>query len=506
MPRKEKNSNVTFGVGYAPHMFGSGPNSWYTHRLGIRLEYSGQTNEADYPFDRIPFNLNNDLLKHRDSNAYRQRVINDVRAIHSMGIQLVRVHVFPATEENLPYLKWFASVCEDHAIKLMVDLVKERTEHWFQVDPRMCAIYAKKLRGKVAIWQIMNETNFQENPDLIISSFTESGNEIRKVDPDVLICLNNAGFDPEYTERFIGAGASFEVLGVDYYPGDNDEDYVLNQCNLLQKFHKKHPGIRIMIDELGIHPKENVKYSTSRIELHGKLFDEYLRIFLEEIGTFLFAVIPFWFQDLLVFRTQCYHQLVNLDRTLTSVGETYTRIIQEHSSNPVYLDQMPKIRRGCLRLNRNLPLIKGVNFYPSINHVGNFLEQLDSPLIVVGNDLSANFYECGMFLAKTLSYFLQQQPEVRTDIEIRSGKGRGDACIFIGNKSTNLFLQKSNINQIKESRYGTASVIHLSGKKVLVVNGADDDGAIAVTLDLVRRYWQTKNSLSPEFTFEDLHL
>jgi hypothetical protein len=34
-----------------------------------------------------------------------------------------------------------------------------------------------------------------------------------------------------------------------------------------------------------------------------------------------------------------------------------------------------------------------------------------------------------------------------------------------------------------------------------VLDGSDDDGVIAVTLDLVRRYWRTKNSLSPEFNF-----
>lgn len=503
--------NFEVGVGYAPHMFGSGPNSWYTHRLGIRLDYSSPTDEANYPFDRIPFNLNNDLLKHRDSYAYRCRVINDVQIMHCMGIRLVRVHVFPATEENLPYLEWFASVCRDHEVELMVDLVKERPEHWDKIDPKMCSIYAERLRGNVAIWQLMNETNhtFARNPDPLVSVFREAASEIRKEDPDVPICLNNAKFDPDYTERFINAGAPIDILGVDYYPPsirsisttENGDKDLINECKNLRRFHRKHPDIKIMIDEFGIHPLGGVQYSTSRIELNGHLFDRYARIVLREIGDFLFAFIPFWFQDLLVFRTGCYHQLVNLDRTLTALGESYVSIVQEYTPNSIDLENMPRIRRGRLDFDKDPPIIDGVEYWPSIKDVGDYLEKLETPLIVVGDDLSPNFYECGMFLAKTLAFFQQKQPQARTSTEVKAGKGEGTPCILIGNKHTNLLLENTHVEELQKPRQGKASLVHLNGRNSLVLDGSDDDGAIAVTLDIVRRYWTTENSLSPEFNF-----
>lgn len=503
--------NFKVGVGYAPHMFGSGPNSWYTHRLGIHLEYSRPTNEKNYPFDRIPFNLNNDLLKHRNSAAYRRRVINDVRIMRSLGIQLTRVHVFPATEKNLPYLEWFASVCRDHEVELMVDLVKERPEHWDQIDPSMCALYAKKLRGKVAIWQIMNETNdaCARDPDPIVSIFKEAANEIRKADPDAMICLNNAGFDPEYTECFINAGAPIDIFGVDYYPPsirpisttENGNRDLINECRRLRRFHKEHQGIKIAIDEFGIHPRDKVGYSTSRLELNGHLFDEYARIMLREVGDLLFAFIPFWFQDLLVFRTRCYHQLVNLDRTLTPLGQYYVDIIREHTSNPVNLGSMPKIRRGRLDLDRYPPPIDRVEYRPSIRDVCDYVEKLEVPLIAVGDELGPDFYECGMFLAKTISFFLQRQPEVRIAAEVRSGKGEGIPQIFIGNRETNSLLKDTDVDRLPRPRQGEASLVHLEDRKILVLDGSDDDGMIAVTVDLVRRYWKIENSLSPEFNF-----
>ena len=504
--------NFKVGVGYAPHMFGSGPNSWYTHRLGIHLEYWSPTNEANYPFDRIPFNLNNDLLKHRDSAPYRRRVINDVQIMYSMGIRLARIHVFPATEENLSYLKWLASVCRDHKVELMVDLVKERPEHWCQVDPKMCAVYAKTLRGKVAVWQLMNETNdaFATNPESLVPVFKEAADEIRKADPDALICLNNARFDPEYTEHFISAGAPIDVLGVDYYPPSirsisATEDVnkgLINECGKLRSFHEKHPDIEIAIDEFGIHPRERVRYSTSRLELHGHLFEEYARTVLREAGDFLFAFIPFWFQDLLVFRTGCYHQLVNLDRTLTPLGESYMNIVREYTANQISLEDMPEIRRGHLDFDQDSPLTDEVQYYPSVKDVGDCLKELRSPLIVVGDDLSPNFYECGMFMAKTLSFFLKNQPKVRTATEVQSGKGNGTPSILIGNRHTNPILHDTDLDRLRKPRQGRASLVHLDGRNVLVLDGSDDDGAIAVTLDLVRRYWKIENSLSPEFNFQ----
>lgn len=503
--------NFKVGVGYAPHMFGSGPNSWYTHRLGIYQDYSRPTNEANYPFDHIPFNLNNDLLKHRDSRPYKRRIINDVKIMCCMGIRLVRIHVFPTTYENLPFLEWLASVCKDHVIKLMVDLVKERPEHWNQIDPEMCGIYARKLRGKVAIWQLMNETNDSSGrvPELLISLFKEAATKIKKADSDALICLNNARFDSEYTEHFINAGAPIDVLGVDYYPPsvrsisttENGDKDLSNECEKLRIFHEKHPDIKIVIDEFGIHPWEKVQYSTSRLELHGSLFDKYCRIVLREAGDVLFAFIPFWFQDLLVFRTRCYHQLVNLDRTLTPLGESYVKIIRDYTPNPISLENMPEIRRKSLSFDEKLQPVDKVEYQPSIKEVGNYLEKLRSPLIVVGDDLSPNFYECGMFMAKTLSFFLQKQPEVRTASEVQSGKGKGSPSIFLGNSHTNLILQNTDIERLHKPRQAKASLVNLDGRTILVLDGSDDDGVIAVTLDLVRRYWRTKNSLSPEFNF-----
>jgi len=505
--------NFKAGVGYAPHMFGSGPNSWYTHRIGIHLEYRGPTNEANYPFDRIPFNLNNDLLRHRDSAPYRRRVIDDIRIMHAMGIRLTRIHVFPATKENLPYLEWFASVCKDHGIELMVDLVKERPEHWDQIDPNTCAIYAEKLRSQVAVWQLMNETNgrFARNPEHIVSLYKEAADEIRRVDPDALICLNNAGFDPEYTEHFIRAGAPVDILGVDYYPPsvrsfsptENVERGLVNECEKLKRFHEKHPDIKVVIDEFGIHPRGEVQYSTSRLELNASLFSKYSRVVIREAGDLLFAFIPFWFQDLLVFRTRCYHQLVNLDRTLTPLGESYVGIIQEYTANPISLETMPKIRRTSLSFDRGLRPIEGAEYSPSITEVGNHLEEIQSPLIVVGDDLSPNFHECGMFMAKTLSFFLRRQPEVRTAAEVQSGKGEGTPSILIGSRHTNPILQETDADRLQKPRQGRASLLRLEGRNVLALDGSDDDGVIAVTLDLVRRYWRIENSLSPEFNSSD---
>jgi len=504
--------NIVFGVGYAPHMFGSGPNSWYTHRLGIRLNYEEPTNEMNYPFDRVPFNLNNELLKYRDSDNYKRRVLNDLIGMRAMGIRLVRVHVYPATHENLAFLKWIASLCKMLNMKLMVDLVKERPEHWFKIDPEMCGVYARELKGDVDIWQIMNETNFVKDPAPIISSFKEAAEQIRKADSKALICLNNAGFNREFNEKFIKKGVEIDVLGLDYYPAEGDEPRILEQCRNLREFHKDYPDIKLIIDEFGVHPKKAVKYSTSRIEFNGKIFDRNARLFLREIGEIIDAFISFWYQDLLVFRAKkradgtvtsiCYHQLVNLDRTPTPMGKAYSKIIQEYAPEcHVDLSLMPKIRRGKMIFNDELPPISGVEYHPSIKEVGEFLETLDSPLIVVGENLNANFYECGMFLAKTLSYFLKEQPEERTDVEVKKGIGKGKPCIFIGNEKTNIFLRESGLHESVGSRRGTVTLIDLSGEKVLVIDGSDDDGVIAATLDLVRRYWHAEGSPSPEIAF-----
>jgi len=503
---------IIFGAGYAPHMFGSGPNSWYTHRLGIRLNYADPTNEMNYPFDRVPFNLNNDLLKHRHSDDYKRRVVNDLVCMLAMGIRLVRVHVYPATPENLPYMKWFASVCRMLGMKLMVDLVEGRPEHWAKVDPEMCGLYARKLKGIVAIWQIMNETNFVKDPEPIVTSFKKAAEEIRRVDDTMLICLNNAGFNREFNERLIKAGAPIDILGLDYYPAEEAEPSILEQCKLLREFHRDYPEIKLVIDEFGVHPKKAVKIGTSRLEFHGELFNRNARLYLKEIGEALYAFIPFWYQDLLVFRARrgrdgaitgfCYHQLVNLDRTPTPLGKAYSRNIQECAPElQSDLSLMPKIRRGKLAFDDRLTPISGVEFNPSTRDIGDFLKQLESPLIVVGEDLDANFYECGMFLAKTLSYFLTEQPEERTDVEVKSGIGKGRPSIFIGNEKTNLFLSGSGLHEIAGARHGAINLITLAWEKALVIDGSDDDGVIAATLDLVRRYWQSEGSSSPEFAF-----
>ena len=51
---------MRFGVGYAPHMFGSGPRSWYTHRRRIALEDPDAS--LPFPFDRLRLNMNEDIV------------------------------------------------------------------------------------------------------------------------------------------------------------------------------------------------------------------------------------------------------------------------------------------------------------------------------------------------------------------------------------------------------------------------------------------------------------
>jgi len=460
---------MRFGIGYAPHMFGSGPRSWYTHRRGIALK------ERDaplaFPFDALRFNMNDDIVPMWPTEAFRRRVRADLDIMQAMGLTLVRLHVVPTEPAYLDLLDWLADEAAARRLGLHVDLVAERPENWSEVDPDGAGRFAARLKGRVETWQLCNEVNlWRKELDIrrFALVFKEAAERIRRADPDASIALNNAGFDIDFTEQMLKEGVRFDLLGVDYYFTDAADPAVERQIDNLGRFRKAHPQIALSIAEFGLHPKPPVRYDSARLEAIAADFDSCGRRLLAGCD-FVESFIPFWFQDLLVFKARCYHQVVHLDRSPTPLGRKYAAIIGkppvERSHGPLPLDFDP-----------SAPVLEEVRFEPSTEAVGAALAGLvRRNLLILGLDgsLGAEGYECGMMLAKCLAFYREGFPEVRT--------GSGDVSFAL--------------DPAAGPREGAIRVV----PDGVALSAGDEEGLIAATMSLIVKFWRAEGFFSPEF-------
>jgi len=121
---------------------------------------------------------------------------------------------------------------------------------------------ASRYQGKIAVWQVFNEAdihNFKNYSTItgfdaaylasLSSAIQAAASAIKQVDPGILIAANAGAFFPWWQQYFSGLIDNIDVMGIDLYPGTNDD--IQNYPAVIQSL-KSQFGKEIIVSETGM--------------------------------------------------------------------------------------------------------------------------------------------------------------------------------------------------------------------------------------------------------------
>ena len=206
----------------------------------------------------------------RGYEAYPEALLeSQIRAAAELGSKIYRFNFNPESEDDFRYMK-VLDTCDTYGLQMMLVLDD------FQGDADEIAerngIIAQRLKGRVAYYQVFNETDvyamYQDdgslynggtgedirnfNPsrmDEMTEKFKKSIDAIRQNDPNGKIVINFAYKHIAILEHYAQAGITWDVTGVDWYSDMEateplssflvraqgrlpDTDYMICECNI----------------------------------------------------------------------------------------------------------------------------------------------------------------------------------------------------------------------------------------------------------------------------------
>lgn len=580
-----------FGTAYSPNVWGSGPHyahgSYDCHDDRNKLPYR----QLPYPvykpandlFRFYNYNINCETFPHWTDPRYQALIKKDLKIIRWLGNDFIRVHILTATTEHLNFLKWFGKVVHEHGLKLYIDLLSESPNGlplWDQSNPELCGKFVKEVGHLVDYWQVINE---QEKNPKAIDIIEQCYKEMSKYNKDVKLATNAVWFPLDYFTELCGK-VPVKVVGADYYPlGEKEKDlaFLNDELKKIKTFKQKYPDVDVWIAEFGIHPSAEspIKYTTSGLRQIAEAFNWGARALLGSMQ--IDGFIQFWYDDLFIYRSKCYHQSVNLDRSITDLGACWKQIIKEYKGEPHYdvaaeetvlrgkttlfklqvknnqtvasegliellppegasLDnyqQLFKLRPGqsqefsILMNDDGLP--SGTNhllvkiaaseetyFYPvlfrksglvnfikdesAINITGNIdevqaffnqIENTQSPGIIIGTNSSREINAAAMLIKQTIPLAWAKTPVLLTVDELNKHKEL-DWLILIDTENNNIVKQLICDQTGKGPQY---KITTYNQVPCLIITGKNDEKVVQGCIELVYRYYQQENKLTPHF-------
>ncbi|MFQ6047910.1 MAG: hypothetical protein ACE5K7_00915 [Phycisphaerae bacterium] len=466
---------MILGVGYAPHMFGSGP--WYRHGLGIPRRCTAADLERRFPFNMASLNANARLWPARLTDRYLRRISQDLALMRRFGIGLVRIHTVPANPEYLPFIEAVATLARRAGLRVWLDLVGcDSPLHWGLCDEQICRLFAASLKGRIEVFQPLNEQNNRRDLARVIELFNRCATAIRQADPNAQVAFSSAGFHSDQA-RAILKTARLDALAVNVYLRPEQRS-LRAWLDPLAEFHDRQLAPRpLYLGEFGIHCRRGQVCLDEPMLARIARSAERLASMLAATDR-LAAFIPFWWQDLLVLRIQCYHQLVQLNRDLHTYGQAIHRAIFGRE-----LSAWPRPKRRRLHFDSHSQPLAGVRWEAPPRQVGAWLRhavQGGGPAICLQRCRDPWDVEIGRALSKSLACFsginqpLQRGPRLQ----------REPAIVVVGRPAAT-----------------PGATIGLADRHdVLRLAGRSATWRLAAALELLRRYWQhDQDGLTPEF-------
>ena len=210
---------------------------------------------------------------HRGYAAYPESQLEtQIRLAAELGVRIYRFNFNPQSEDDFAYMDRVLALCEAYGLKMMLvlDEYKGTPTQLSQMHEQI----AKRYRGRIAYYQIFNETDVYAmhkddgtiyhqpvgtgevlahfNPERV-SEITEklraSIAVFREHDPDAKLVINFSYRHYAILKAFVDAGLSWDVIGVDWYSNMGTHE-VFEQ--FLLNVQKELPDFEYMICECNI--------------------------------------------------------------------------------------------------------------------------------------------------------------------------------------------------------------------------------------------------------------